>query len=155
MLFHLRDLLSKQSYSTYIFYGGMDRIEKQSAVEQFKADETFSILLSTEIGGEGRNFQFCRILVNYDLPWNPMKLEQRIGRLDRIGQQSKEIYIYNFFLEGTIETDIIFALDKRINLFEESIGQLEPIIGNIEKVNNVGVCSLAQSIYIIGNRYPR
>ncbi|TFG19375.1 MAG: hypothetical protein EU533_06850, partial [Promethearchaeota archaeon] len=132
-LFHLRDLLSEKGYSTYIFYGGMDKAEKQSAVEQFKADNAFSILLSTEIGGEGRNFQFCRILVNYDLPWNPMKLEQRIGRLDRIGQQSKEIYIYNFFLEGTIETDIIFALDKRINLFEESIGQLEPIIGNIEK----------------------
>ncbi len=132
-LFYLRDLLSKQGYSTYIFYGGMDKVEKQHAVEKFRADEDFSILLSTEIGGEGRNFQFCRILMNYDLPWNPMKLEQRIGRLDRIGQQSKEIFIYNFFLEGTIETDIIFALDKRINLFEESIGQLEPIIGNIEK----------------------
>jgi hypothetical protein len=62
-----------------------------------------------------------------------MKLEQRIGRLDRIGQKSKKIYIYNFFLEGTIETDIIFALDKRIHLFEESIGQLEPIIGKIDK----------------------
>jgi hypothetical protein len=62
-----------------------------------------------------------------------MKLEQRIGRLDRIGQKSQEIYIYNFFLEGTIETDIVFALDKRINLFEESIGLLEPILGKIEK----------------------
>ena len=111
----------------------MNKEEKDQAVEQFRSNEGFSILLSTEIGGEGRNFQFARILINYDLPWNPMKLEQRIGRLDRIGQYSKEIYIYNFFLEGTVETDIMFALDKRINLFEESIGQLEPIIGKIEK----------------------
>ena len=116
-----------------VFYGGLDKSKKDEVIKRFRSSDKFSILISTEIGGEGRNFQFCRILINYDLPWNPMKLEQRIGRLDRIGQESKEIYIYNLFLEGTIETDIIFALNKRINLFEESIGLLEPIIGNIEK----------------------
>ena len=132
---HLKQLLEKQEQDSEIeiFYGGMDKDQKDKAVERFRASKKFAILISTEIGGEGRNFQFCRVLVNYDLPWNPMKLEQRIGRLDRIGQESKEIYIYNFFLEGTIETDIIFALNKRINLFEESIGILEPIIGKIEK----------------------
>ncbi|MFW9947226.1 MAG: helicase-related protein [Candidatus Odinarchaeota archaeon] len=134
-LTHLKQLLEKQEQNIEIetFYGGMDKDEKDKAVERFRASKKFSIMISTEIGGEGRNFQFCRVLINYDLPWNPMKLEQRIGRLDRIGQESKEIYIYNFFLEGTIETDIIFALNKRINLFEESIGILEPIIGKIEK----------------------
>jgi len=134
-LTHLKQLLEKQKQDIEIeiFYGGIDKDEKDKAVERFRASKKFAILISTEIGGEGRNFQFCRVLVNYDLPWNPMKLEQRIGRLDRIGQESKEIYIYNFFLEGTIETDIIFALNKRINLFEESIGILEPIIGKIEK----------------------
>ncbi len=134
-LFFLRNLLKSQreDYFVEIFYGGIDKNEKDEAVERFRTNTNFSILISTEIGGEGRNFQFCRILLNYDLPWNPMKLEQRIGRLDRIGQESKEIYVYNFFLEGTIETDIIFALDKRINLFEESIGILEPILGKIEK----------------------
>jgi len=115
------------------FYGGKNKEEKADTVEHFRNSDKFSILLSTEIGGEGRNFQFCRILINYDLPWNPMKLEQRIGRLDRIGQESKKIYIYNLFLEGTIETDIIYALNKRINLFEQSIGNLEPILGRIEK----------------------
>ncbi len=134
-LFHLKELLEKQKeeYKVELFYGGMDKEEKDEAVERFRTNEGLSILLSTEIGGEGRNFQFSRVLINYDLPWNPMKLEQRIGRLDRIGQSSKEIYIYNFFLEGTVETDIMFALNKRIHLFEESIGQLEPIIGKIEK----------------------
>jgi hypothetical protein len=134
-LLFLRDLLKNHSNNYYveIFYGKMDKNEKDEAVERFRTNKNFSILISTEIGGEGRNFQFCRILINYDLPWNPMRLEQRIGRLDRIGQQSREIYIYNLFLEGTIETDIIFALNKRINLFEESIGTLEPIIGTIEK----------------------
>jgi len=134
-LFYLKDLLEQQQeeYEIEIFYGGIDKEEKDQAVERFRSSKGLSILLSTEIGGEGRNFQFARVLVNYDLPWNPMKLEQRIGRLDRIGQSSKEIYIYNFFLEGTVETDIMFALDKRIHLFEESIGQLEPIIGKIEK----------------------
>jgi len=134
-LFHLKEILEKQrgEYNVELFYGGIDKEQKDQAVERFRSNKGLSILLSTEIGGEGRNFQFARILINYDLPWNPMKLEQRIGRLDRIGQTSKEIYIYNFFLEGTVETDIIFALDKRIHLFEESIGQLEPIIGKIEK----------------------
>ena len=134
-LLYLKELLNSQEEEYFIetFYGGLDKVQKDEAVERFRTNEKFAILLSTEIGGEGRNFQFARILINYDLPWNPMKLEQRIGRLDRIGQKSKKIYIYNFYLEGTIETDIMFALDKRIHLFEESIGQLEPIIGKIEK----------------------
>ncbi len=134
-LLYLKDLLNKQKEDYYVetFYGGLNKVEKDEAVERFRESKKFSILLSTEIGGEGRNFQFARVLINYDLPWNPMKLEQRIGRLDRIGQKSKEIYIYNFYMEGTVETDIMFALDKRIHLFEESIGQLEPIIGRIQK----------------------
>jgi SNF2 family DNA or RNA helicase len=121
------------NYNIDLFYGGLDKEQKDVSVERFRSSNKFSILISTEIGGEGRNFQFCRVLINYDLPWNPMKLEQRIGRLDRIGQEAKEIYIYNIFMEGTVETDVIHAIIKRINLFEESIGILEPIIGRIEK----------------------
>ncbi|MFX0043102.1 MAG: SNF2-related protein [Candidatus Hodarchaeota archaeon] len=134
-LLHLKALIENQgdNFLIEIFYGGLDKNQKDAAVERFRNSKKFSILISTEIGGEGRNFQFCRILINYDLPWNPMKLEQRIGRLDRIGQESREIYIYNLFMEGTIETDVISALLNRINLFEESIGILEPIIGKIEK----------------------
>jgi hypothetical protein len=131
----LKSLLESHNtnFDIELFFGGLDKIQKDESVERFRSSKKFSILISTEIGGEGRNFQFCRVLINYDLPWNPMKLEQRIGRLDRIGQKSKEIYIYNIFMEGTVETDIIHAIIKRINLFEESIGILEPIIGRIEK----------------------
>ncbi len=134
-LMHLKSLLENQNnvYDVELFYGGLDKNQKDDAVERFRSSNKFACLISTEIGGEGRNFQFCRILINYDLPWNPMKLEQRIGRLDRIGQESQKIYIYNFFMEGTVETDVIHALIKRINLFEESIGILEPIIGRVEK----------------------
>ncbi|MFX1572518.1 MAG: SNF2-related protein [Promethearchaeota archaeon] len=134
-LLFLKELLEKQKENYFVetFYGSLDKDQKDQAVNKFRNSKKFSILLSTEIGGEGRNFQFCRILINYDLPWNPMKLEQRIGRLDRIGQESQEIFIYNFFMEGTVETDVVYALIKRINLFEESIGVLEPIIGRIEK----------------------
>jgi len=131
----LKDLIKKQENKYFVesFYGGLDKQQKGEAVERFRNQKGFSVLLSTEIGGEGRNFQFCRTIINYDLPWNPMKLEQRIGRVDRIGQESREIYIYNFYLEGTVETDVVYALIKRIELFEESIGILQPIIGKVEK----------------------
>ena len=134
-LFYLKDLLESENKDIFVqeFYGGLNKDQKSKAVKRFRNSDKFSVLLSTEIGGEGRNFQFCRVLINYDLPWNPMKLEQRIGRLDRIGQKANEIYIYNFFLEGTVETDVVYALIKRINLFEESVGYLEPIIGRVEK----------------------
>ncbi|TFF96359.1 MAG: hypothetical protein EU547_06505, partial [Promethearchaeota archaeon] len=134
-LFFLKDIIKKAypSFSINLFYGGIDKNEKKEVVKKFRNSNKFSVLLSTQVGGEGRNFQFCRMLINYDLPWNPMKLEQRIGRLDRIGQKSDKIYIYNFFIEGTIETDVIFALNKRIDLFKESIGQLEPILGKIQE----------------------
>ena len=131
----LKDLIKKQVNKYYVetFFGGLDKQQKDEAIERFRNQKGFAILLSTEIGGEGRNFQFCRTIINYDLPWNPMKLEQRIGRVDRIGQESREIFIYNFYMEGTVETDVVYALIKRIDLFEESIGILEPIIGKVEK----------------------
>jgi hypothetical protein len=90
------------------------------------------VMVSTEVGGEGRNFQFCHILINFDLPWNPMKLEQRIGRLDRFGQ-TRDVDIYNFYIADTVETNILLALADRIQLFEETIGDLEPILGEVTK----------------------
>jgi hypothetical protein len=88
-------------------------------------------MLSTEAGGEGRNFQFCHILVNYDLPWNPMKVEQRIGRIDRIGQKHP-VKVFNFSTLGTVEERVVDVLDQRIGVFQQTIGGLDPILGEVE-----------------------
>jgi superfamily II DNA or RNA helicase len=106
------------------------RIEDRPAiVEDFARSRGFGILLISEVGSEGLDFQFCDIVFNYDLPWNPMRVEQRIGRLDRYGQTAERIRIYSFVLEETIEERILLRLYERIRIFEESIGDLAPILG--------------------------
>lgn len=126
----LRDALEGNGYSVAVFNGQQHPEEKEEAVRKFRTGEV-QILVSTEAGGEGRNFQFCHLMVNYDLPWNPMKVEQRIGRLDRIGQR-KPVYIYNLACGDTIETRILRVLEERIGLFEEAVGSLDPILGDVE-----------------------
>jgi SNF2 family DNA or RNA helicase len=86
--------------------------------------------VSTESGGEGRNLQFCKMLVNYDLPWNPMRIEQRIGRIHRLGQ-TEDVHIINLSAKDTIESYVLELLDKKINLFRLIIGELEMILGNM------------------------
>jgi ATP-dependent helicase HepA len=113
------------------FHGQMSADQKDSEVEAFRSGKGPHILISTEAGGEGRNFQFCHRLVNYDLPWNPMRVEQRIGRVDRIGQLHP-ITIFNFHVQGTIEGRILDVLEKRIRIFEEAVGGLDPILGKAE-----------------------
>jgi superfamily II DNA or RNA helicase len=122
--------LRHNGYTVSLFNGRMGLEEKEEAVRSFKADD--QVLISTEAGGEGRNFQFCHLMVNYDLPWNPMRVEQRIGRLDRIGQKLP-VRIYSLFCEGTVEERVLEVLDKRIGLFEESVGSLDPILGDVER----------------------
>lgn len=127
-----QDYLRRQiepDYRVAIFNGSISAEEKEEAVRRFR--NSAQVLISTEAGGEGRNLQFAHILVNYDLPWNPMKVEQRIGRLDRIGQK-KKVFIYNLACEGTIEERVLNVLEHRINLFVESVGSLDPILGEIE-----------------------
>ena len=113
-----------------MFNGQMSADEKEQAIRVFR--ESADVLVSTEAGGEGRNLQFANVLINYDLPWNPMKVEQRIGRLDRIGQ-TRPVEIYNLVYEGTLEERIVRVLQDRIKLFEESVGSLDPILGEVEK----------------------
>lgn len=126
----LRQTLETNGYDVVIFNGGMRLENKEMAVQAFRTKS--QILITTEAGGEGRNFQFSSTMFNYDLPWNPMKIEQRIGRLDRIGQ-TLDVHIYNIACRGTIEERILDVLDKRIGLFEQSVGSLEPILGELEK----------------------
>lgn len=111
------------------FNGTLNVDEKEEAIRKFRADH--QVLISTESGGEGRNLQFAHLLVNYDLPWNPMKVEQRIGRLDRIGQ-NKKVFIYNLACKDTVEERVLTVLEHRIKLFTESVGSLDPILGEIE-----------------------
>ena len=99
------------------------------------------VLLCTEAAAEGLNFQFCGALINYDMPWNPMKVEQRIGRIDRLGQQHGVIRIVNLHYEGTVETDVYRALRERIGLFESVVGRLQPILAKLPGVISETVLS--------------
>jgi superfamily II DNA or RNA helicase len=89
------------------------------------------LLLCTDAAAEGLNFQFCGALVNYDMPWNPMKVEQRIGRIDRLGQRFKQMRIVNLHYADTVESDVYMALRKRINLFVSVVGKLQPILSTL------------------------
>ena len=128
----LVDLLSAAGWRVSTFHGGLTAEQKDRSVADFQHSVGPQVLISTEAGGEGRNLQFAHHLVNYDLPWNPMRVEQRIGRVDRFGQ-SYPVSVYNFHVRGSIESRILEVLEERIRLFEESIGGLEPILGDVEE----------------------
>ena len=108
------------------------KITRDDAKRQFSAGEA-DVLLCSEAAAEGLNFQFCGALINYDMPWNPMKVEQRIGRIDRLGQRHNVIRIINLHYKDTIETDVYIALRERINIFESIVGNLQPILSNLSK----------------------
>ncbi|OQA04860.1 MAG: RNA polymerase-associated protein RapA [bacterium ADurb.Bin374] len=125
---YLADLLRERGYSVSIFNGQLSQTEKEACIESFRNKN--QILISTESGGEGRNLQFCKVLVNYDLPWNPMRIEQRIGRIHRLGQ-TDDVHIINLSASDTIESYVLELLDKKINMFRLIIGELEMILGNM------------------------
>jgi SNF2 family DNA or RNA helicase len=125
---HLAEFLEWNNVLFSLFHGGMNNQQKDAAIETFQ--NRTQVLVTTEIGGEGRNLQFCSRMVNYDLPWNPMKIEQRIGRIHRIGQE-KEVQIFNFCAAGSIEDHILDILDRKINMFEMVIGEIDMILGRI------------------------
>ena len=110
--------------------GTWRRIGRDDAKRRFSAGEA-DVLLCTDAAAEGLNFQFCGALVNYDMPWNPMRVEQRIGRIDRLGQEHPRIRIVNLHYEGTVETDVYRALRERIHLFETVVGRLQPILAQL------------------------
>jgi len=110
------------------FRGDMSLKAKDAAVEAIR--EEVPVMIATETGGEGRNLQFANAIVNYDLPWNPMKIEQRIGRLHRIGQ-TQDVFIFNFCIANSIEEYILKVLHDKINMFELVVGEIETILGNM------------------------
>ena len=103
--------------------------DRYDIMENFKQGK-YEVLLSSEVGGEGLDFQYCHAIVNYDLPYNPMRVEQRIGRIDRFGQQADKVIVANLFIKGTVDEEIYDRLYRRIRLVEDGVGALEPILGN-------------------------
>jgi SNF2 family DNA or RNA helicase len=113
-----------------VYDGGLSRAEKERVVGAFRDDA--SVLLSTESAGEGRNLQFCHVMINFDLPWNPMQIEQRLGRLHRVGQ-SHDVVLTNLVSKGSIEERVAHVLESKINMFELVVGELDMILGRIDE----------------------
>jgi SNF2 family DNA or RNA helicase len=113
-----------------LYHGGLSRSAKDAAIRRFEHE--VPLLLTTEAAGEGRNLQFCHAMVNYDLPWNPMQIEQRLGRIHRIGQD-RDVLLTNLVNRGTVEERILRVLEMKINLFELVVGELDMILGRVEE----------------------
>ncbi|MEK5523492.1 DEAD/DEAH box helicase [Heyndrickxia sp. FSL W8-0423] len=126
---YLQWFLKQHGISSVPFRGGFKRGKKDWMRELFQKHA--QVLIATEAGGEGINLQFCHHMINFDLPWNPMRLEQRIGRVHRLGQQ-EDVHIYNFATKNTIEDHILKLLYEKINLFERVIGELDDILTRLE-----------------------
>lgn len=126
----LRQLQSafKDTYRVAVLNGDVSRERRRKIMKDFRAGE-YDFVFANRVASEGLDFEFCSAVINYDLPWNPMEIEQRIGRIDRIGQQSEKILIRNFYNDEAIDSRILFRVLQRIEIFERSIGELEPIIG--------------------------
>jgi superfamily II DNA or RNA helicase len=129
-LAHVADRLEKAGVSLARFDGSLSGPEKDAAIAAFR--DHASVLLCTQSGGEGRNMQFCNTLINFDVPWNPMAIEQRIGRIDRIGQ-NREVFVFNLVTRGTLEEQLLALLDEKISMFELVVGEVGAILGGLEE----------------------
>ena len=138
-LTHLADRLRRQKMPFASFTGDMSGPQKDAAVEAFR--DRVPVLLCTESGGEGRNLQFCNTLINYDIPWNPMAIEQRIGRIDRIGR-TREVFVFNLVTAGTIEDAVLRILDEKINMFELVVGEVGAILGEVDEQQDFSTLAL-------------
>lgn len=126
---YLHQRLTEDGISCITLMGGA-KIDKHEVLKDFEAKDSLQVLLSSEVASEGVDLQFSRVLVNYDLPWNPMKVEQRIGRIDRLGQKSPKITIWNLFYENTIDSRIYMRLYERLDIFQRALGGLEGVLGD-------------------------
>jgi superfamily II DNA or RNA helicase/Tfp pilus assembly protein PilF len=127
---HLAQVCEQHSLRYVLFNGEMSKAEKDAAIARFRDDA--NVLLSTASGGEGRNLQFANTVVNFDLPWNPMRLEQRVGRVHRIGQ-TQEVFVFNFCQADTVEEQLLRVLHDKINMFELVVGEVDAILGTLDE----------------------
>jgi SNF2 family DNA or RNA helicase/DNA-directed RNA polymerase subunit L len=141
-LYYLATKLQNDGFRAGVIHGGIpdeERILLRTKFEKAREEtNAIDILLFSEVGCEGLDYQFCDCMINYDLPWNPMRIEQRIGRIDRQGQKSPAVAIYNLITQGTIDGDIFERCLSRIGVFEKSIGDCEEILGEItQKIKSI------------------
>lgn len=127
---YLQWYLNSKGISSVLFNGKLNKNKRDWIKYLFK--EKDQVLIATESGGEGINLQFCHHVINYDLPWNPMKLEQRIGRVHRLGQE-QDVHIYNLAIQNTIEEEILGLLNVKIDVFEKVVGELDDILSAYRK----------------------
>lgn len=127
-LHYLASRLKEVDVRSVVLHGGMG-MDKTEVLRAFESDDSIQILLSSEVASEGVDLQFCSLLVNYDLPWNPARIEQRIGRIDRIGQQEPKILIWNFVYEDTLDERVHERLLERLNVFRQALGNMEELLG--------------------------
>ncbi|HVO23041.1 MAG TPA: SNF2-related protein [Candidatus Margulisiibacteriota bacterium] len=127
--------LRAHGYRVAVVSGRVQDEERERLRERFRLPRTdpdaLDVLLSSEVGCEGLDYEFCDQLVNYDIPWNPMRVEQRIGRIDRFGQRSEKVQIFNFITPGTVEERIFFRCYERLGVFRDTIGDLEEVLGDV------------------------
>ncbi|HEY8747608.1 MAG TPA: SNF2-related protein [Tepidisphaeraceae bacterium] len=157
----LRGVISNAGIEVAMFHGGLSRMEKEAAIGQFR--ESARVLVCTESGSEGRNLQFAHGLCNFDLPWNPMRIEQRVGRLSRIGQKH-DVHVFNLVAGNTIEAAVLHLLEAKLNMFELVIGEVDMILGNLddekefedliadEWAASSGADEFASRMEVLGNR---
>lgn len=126
---YLVERLLREGFSSRLLWGNQVQ-NKQEVIDEFRLSKTLRILVSTEVAAEGVDLQFCRVLVNYDLPWNPARIEQRIGRIDRLGQQADIVHIWNLYFKDTIDQRIVSRLLDRLRIFEEALGEAEAVVGD-------------------------
>lgn len=124
---YLQERLKEHGINGILLHGNVK--DKNEVLRQFENDPAQKILLSSEVGSEGVDLQFCRLLINYDLPWNPMRVEQRIGRLDRIGQKHKKILIWNMYHNSTIDARIYNKLYHKFEICTSALGDFEEVLG--------------------------
>ncbi len=129
---YIRTRLEQVGILSLPFDGSLSASKKEYTKYQFKEYPQYQVLVCTESGGEGINLQFCNTMINYDLPWNPMRLEQRIGRIHRLGQ-ARDVYIYNLSTQGTVEEHLLRLLAEKIRMFEMVIGESERVIGMLNQ----------------------
>jgi superfamily II DNA or RNA helicase len=138
---YLKGRLMEDGVKVTTIHGGVSSEQRWDELDRFRDPLGPRVLLSSEVGSEGIDLQFCRVIVNYDLPWNPMRVEQRIGRIDRVGQRAARLSIINFKVKDTIEERLYDRLHSKLERFANSLGDLEAVIGREVQQLTVGLLS--------------